>query len=171
MHKTSCCSQKQEKVREEEEAKPATLPAENRPQEVNAPRDPPTLAVVLDMVNGAKDALDWKGVLRCESRMEDLLSKMREPSQAELLNVFITAFYNEAHFTKAKLLLERRALLLANMSRFTDQGMVLCQLGQCCDSLDDPVGSAAWFEKARKLAVEHAFFNAECAAYTLNPKP
>ena len=99
-HKPSCRSQQQEEVLSEE-AKPAISPVTSRPQAVNAPRDPPTLSEVLDMVNVAKDSLNWKGVLRCEGRMEDLLSKMREPSQAELLNVFITAFYNEAHFAKA----------------------------------------------------------------------
>lgn len=124
--------------------------------------------LIVDMINQAQKAGDWQGVLKWESRLEEMISEYRTGTNEEnsgvavaaLLFCFARANKSEGRFAKAAKLFERRALLAQTMQRYRDQASELCQIGQCLllESLDDAEEAASWFEKAR-------------AVYTLNPQP
>jgi tetratricopeptide (TPR) repeat protein len=139
---------------------------------------------ILEMVLKADSDQDWAGVLRWESRMEDVLGGLAETGRARLLRCFALANAKLGHVAKAPPLLARSAHLHGKLERFKDQGADMCQIGQCLTGLKDVDGAAMWFHKVRALGAKHGFFNAECGStstpepsnlnhepWTLNPEP
>ena len=118
--------------------------------------------VICRMTDHAKERGDWPGVLRWESRLDEMLSLYSTTPEAcaELVKTFACANMNQALFAKAASLFERSAELLGNLERFRDQARDVCQVGQCFFQLGDGDGATPWFERARKVGAAHGFFQA-----------
>ena len=118
--------------------------------------------VICGVTDHARQRCDWPGVLRWESRLDEMLSLYSTAPEAcpHLIRTFACANMNHALFAKAASLFERSAQLLGNLERFRDQARDVCQVGQCFLQLGDVDGAAPWFEKARKVGAAHGFFQA-----------
>jgi hypothetical protein len=91
----------------------------------------PPLSAVLEMVYTARAAHDGPGVLRWESRLEELLLITHEATPPELIRVFAYANVDQGHSAKAASLYQRLVRLLGKMERFTEQGANMCRVGEC----------------------------------------
>ena len=121
----------------------------------------PPLVMVLGMVEQARESRDWPGVLRWESRLEELLT-LHEASLPQLLFAFARANFDQGHLAKAASLFERRVQVLGKMKRFVEQGKDMCQVGECFLRLNDAKGAETWYQKARKFGEKHGCYSAEC---------
>jgi tetratricopeptide (TPR) repeat protein len=124
-------------------------------------------------VNAAKNALppDWRGVLKWEGRMDEMMDQRPDDFCANVLKVFsvaqrlgLGATGNTDHALSAIELLKRRAALLGKMERFRDQAELLCSLADFLISAGKRDQAAVYFQRARDLGAAHGFFSAECSA-------
>jgi hypothetical protein len=131
---------------------------------------------VLARVLAASAAEDWRGVLKWEGRMEELLPMLPDADCNQILRLFIgahesfpmtNAFHERittGHALSAIRLLERRVELLGKMQLFRDQGGVMCDLGYKLASREKKEEAARWHQRARDLGVAHGFFSVESRA-------
>jgi hypothetical protein len=122
------------------------------------------------MVEQAMNAQDWPGVLRWESRLEDILGVLPYGAPCEVVQMFAKAHFalghstegdvREGHFENAARLFEKCVGLTGREERFRDQGSVMCQVGQCFLSLKDSERARTWFQTPNPKPPS-----------TLNPKP
>jgi tetratricopeptide (TPR) repeat protein len=124
----------------------------------------PPLSAAWAMVGTAKASRDWPGVLRWESRLEELLLAVGEASHPQLISWFAEANFKQGLFDKAASLLQRRVQVLGNLERFREQGEDMCHVGECFVHLNDAKGAETWYHKARKLGEKHGCYAVECAA-------
>lgn len=126
----------------------------------------PSLATIMNMVASADDRGDSGGVLRWESRLDDMLGNLEEVEhQLEILRVFALTNFNAGHFDKAASSFQRCVLRLGQLERFRDQATTLSEVGMCFILLNDTQpgafeGAAICYEKARKLGEQHGFYSA-----------
>ena len=125
----------------------------------------PPLYAVVEMVGAAAKARDWSGVLRWESRLEELA--LGFPSQ--MFHAFAWANLVNGKFVKAASLFQRRAEAHGMMKLFGEQGADMCKVGDCFELLNDAEGAETWFKKARKLGETTGCLESECVS--LNPEP
>ena len=126
--------------------------------------DAPPLSEIFMMMNQAAGVKDWPGVLRWESRLEDMLVQTTNVSHSRLFEMLGEANFNQGHMAKAAKLFERRALLLGKMKLFRDQATDMNRIGDCLSNLNNTDGATPWFQKARRLGAQHGFYSAECGA-------
>mmetsp|Transcript_56249 Transcript_56249/g.134279 ORF Transcript_56249/g.134279 Transcript_56249/m.134279 type:complete len:456 (+) Transcript_56249:672-2039(+) len=123
----------------------------------------PPRSTIVRMVEKARVSRDWAGVLRWESRLEDLLT-LSEAGHPTLIESFAVANLNQGHFAKAASLIQRRVQLLGKLECFAEQGADMCLVGECFVRLDDAQGAGTWYQKARKLGEKHGCYAVECSA-------
>jgi len=124
------------------------------------------------MLELAADSDDWRGVLKLEGRMEELLEGQEDARCNIVIHTFMTGHVfardstgSRDHSLSVIRLEERRVELLGKMERFRDQGEALCSIA---DNLFGFLGrtreATTYFTRARDLGASHGFFSAESAA-------
>jgi hypothetical protein len=110
---------------------------------------PLPLTDVIQQVNKAFDGQDWRGVLKWEGRLQEMMAGAPDIAADDLLGLFISAHRmgknstgrgrtqldlsnHEDHILSIIGLQERRSPLLGNLQRFRDQGEGMCSIGDCC---------------------------------------
>ena len=143
---------------------------------------PVALIEVVHKVNAAHDAKDWRGVIKWEGRMDEMLAHQPEDKMREhILDRFSNA-YKKLQFSgtgsNGQLLStikleDRRIQVLGDLQRFRDQGEALCEnanrirsirVESSGDILDLRQKSARDFERGRAIGAAHGFFSVECQA-------
>ena len=135
---------------------------------------PPSQGELLESVGAAFQAADWEGLLRWESRVEELLAHQSDVFCERVLWMFTHAHTQldiaaggTEHTVSILCLEERRAELLCKLERFRDQGETLCGLAEnvlLCHGSAGLSGSAKLYQQARKIGEQHGFFSVECKA-------
>jgi hypothetical protein len=132
---------------------------------------PAPLQDVAATVNASQEAGDWRGVLKWEGRMEELMARQSDDDCLGNLSVFSDAHQMGFHATGSKDharsyagLMERRIPLLGKLQRFRDQGDAMCRLSHNLRFLERKSEAATWYQRARDVGAAHGFFSLESAA-------
>jgi hypothetical protein len=130
-----------------------------------------TLEEVRKRVDTALEGDDWRGVLKWEGRMEQLLEGRSDAARNGTLNHFKWAHAvawsvsdNTDHALAVVRLQDRRIELLGNMERFRDQGETMCGAAEYLQFAGKVQEAAAYFQRARDVGAAHGFFSVECKA-------
>jgi len=114
---------------------------------------------------------DWRGVLKWEGRMGDLMAGMPDKSCEMILGVFsqahkfgMTSTGNKQHAIKVVALETRRVELLGRIERFRDQAEAMFQIAHYLDRLGRRQEAAVYYQRMRDVGEAHGFFSAECRA-------
>ena len=126
------------------------------------------VAVNLDAAHAAQD---WRGVLKWEGRMEELMARLNDDGCSEILKAFSWAHQMGWHATGSKDharsyigLQERRIPLFGKLQRFRDQGEAMCRLSNKLGLLERKSEAATWYQRARDVGAAHGFFSLESRA-------
>jgi hypothetical protein len=134
---------------------------------------PLPLQDVAEKVFDAHAADDWRGVLKFEGRMEELLAQSWSDDACEaILGIFAMAnkLANDStgskdHARSCVGLDERRVPLLGKLQRFQYQGEAMCDIGGMLRVIDSTDAKASiWFQRARDVGAAHGFFTLESKA-------
>jgi hypothetical protein len=132
---------------------------------------PLSLHQVWENLKAAEATGDWRGVLKVEGRMEELLKRQTDAGCNWTLTAFVKA--NELgrestgsseHARSVIQLEERRVEILGKMQHFRDQGGALCTIADRFFLLGRTRDAATYFNRARDLGAAHGFFSIECRA-------
>jgi hypothetical protein len=132
-------------------------------------------------LKAANAAGDWRGVLKLEGRMEELVAHRSDDDGLaddyclEVLSAFSNAHQmgfkatgirsNSADHARYFVgLEERRIPLLGKLQRFWDQGDSMCTISDFLRYLDRTSEAATWFQRARDVGAAHGFFSVESMA-------
>jgi hypothetical protein len=122
-------------------------------------------------IKAAHAADDWRGVLKWEGRMEELMALRSDEDCLWILSVFcdahqmgLQATLSNVHARSYAGLVERRIPLLGKLQRFRDQGQVMCNLSDILRVLDRNSEAATWNQRARDVGAAHGFFSLESTA-------
>jgi len=122
-------------------------------------------------VNAAHAAGDWRGVLKWEGRMEELMAHQSDDASSTILSVFSSAHQlgfeaigSKDHARCFTGLVERRVPLLGKLQRFWDQGDAMCSLAHILHLLERTSEAATWYQRARDVGAAHGFFSLESMA-------
>ena len=136
----------------------------------------PALEHVWEQVLAAHGGSDWRGVLKWEGRLDELMewtssafvSVWRHSACDFILQYFIIAYTLGLTTTGRPELLvgmsslqKRHAELLGEMSRFRDQGEALCDAADSLSLSGEMAQGGEYFRRARAIGVEHGFFSVE----------
>ena len=133
---------------------------------------PLSLRDVAENIRRAHNELDWRGVLKWEGRMEELVAC--SPSDEDCWRV-MSAFCDahrmqwqatgsEDHARSYAGLQERRIPLLGKLQRFWDQGKAMCDISNVFDVLKRYSEATTWCQRARDVGAAHGFFSLESTA-------
>ena len=132
---------------------------------------PVPLQDVAAKINAAHAAEDWRGVLKWEGRMEEMMAHQSDVDCLGTLKVFAKARQTGFNATGSKdhtraciALEERRIPLLGKLQRFRDQGEAMCSLSNILHFLCRKSEAATWFQRARDVGAAHGFFSLESVA-------
>ena len=121
---------------------------------------------------------DWRGLLKLEGSMEELMEGQPDEICTQILYKFMRAHSMEmlsesffgrsyaVHEASSVRLGERHVALLGKRQRFRDQGEALHFIGDNFATVGRPQEAALYFQRARKVGAEHGFFSVECKACT-----
>ena len=130
-----------------------------------------TLQVVHASVIEAFEASNWRGMLKWEGRLEELVGGQPDAPSERILLAFSVAHKGEWNSTGSNdharaivSLQERRIPLLGNLQLFRDLGDSMCVTGEMLLILVRNSEAATWFERARDVGARHGFFSVECKA-------
>jgi hypothetical protein len=130
-----------------------------------------SLQDVAAKINEAQAILDWRGVLKWEGRMEELMAPRSDDHCSWILWVFSDAHRMGWQATRIKDhahscvgLEERRIPLLGKLQRFRDQGQAMCNLSIILRLLESKSQAATWSQRARDVGAAHGFFTLESMA-------
>ena len=128
-----------------------------------------TLEEVRKRVDAASEVDDWRGVLKWEGRLEQLLEGRSGASCCNTLNTFTLAHKGASnstastdHALAAFRLQDRRIELLGNIERFRDQGGAMCNAAHHLVVAGKVQEAAGYFPRARDVGAAHGFFSVEC---------
>jgi hypothetical protein len=134
-------------------------------------KPPLSLSDVLVKVSDAVVAKDWRGLLKFEGRMEEMMALISDASREKVLAAFSWAHQEgrratgrNDHRLAIVSLEERRIPLLGNLQRFLDQGEAMCEIAGSLLKLVRGADAARWFERARDVGAAHGFFSLESTA-------
>ena len=132
---------------------------------------PVPLQDVAAKIKAAHAADEWRGVLKWEGRMEELMALRSDEDCLWILSVFcdahqmgLQATLSKDHARSYAGLVERRIPLLGKLQRFRDQGQVMCNLSDILRVLDRNSEAATWNQRARDVGAAHGFFSLESTA-------
>ena len=128
-----------------------------------------TLDDAVERVDAAQLRKDWRGVLKWEGRMDQMMESCHDAGCNNILMVFSNAHNgafnstgSEDHLLSIVRLETRRAEVLSKMQRFRDQGEALCRVADRFLGLGRRHDAEGYFQRARKIAEAHGFFSVEC---------
>ena len=130
---------------------------------------PVQIREVWEKVNAAGNTGDWRGVLKWDGRMEELLAFR---SNADLTLIQFCWAHTQGwdatgskHHARAIISLEERRIpLLGNLQRFQDQGVAMCVTAERLMFLDRNQDAMRNFQRARDVGAAHGFFTVESRA-------
>ena len=134
-----------------------------------------TLEEVRKRVAAAAEGDDWRGLLKWEERMDQLLEGRSDAARHNVLDNFNWA-HGSAHAVAwdatgstdhalaVVRLQERRIELLGNMERFRDQGEAMCDAAVHLGFAGKVQEATGYFQRARDVGAAHGFFSVECSA-------
>jgi len=137
---------------------------------------PVPLQDVAAKLDAADAAGDWRGVVKWEGRMEELVSQRLEARQSDdacltvlsrFSNAHLSGFYetgSKDHARSYAGLVERRIPLHGKLQRFRDQGEAMCNLSDILRFLDRYSEAATWYQRARDVGAAHGLFSLESKA-------
>ena len=130
-----------------------------------------TLVEVRNRVAAAVESNEWRGVLKWEVRLEQLLEGRSDAARDATLYNFKWAHAaawaaagSTDHALAAVRLQDRRIEILGNMERFRDQGEAMCDAGLHLVDAGKRQEAAAYFQRGRDVGAAHGFFSVECKA-------
>jgi hypothetical protein len=122
-------------------------------------------------VQTAQAAGNWRGVLKWEGRMEELMALNSDDACSSILTAFSGAHQagyratgSTDHARSFAGLEERRIPLLGKLQRFRDQGEAMCGLSDVLPLLKKNSEAATWYQRARDVGAAHGFFLLESKA-------
>ena len=122
-------------------------------------------------VDEAQAARDWRGVLKWEGRMEELVAHLPDDFCSLILTAFSDAHHmgflatdSKDHAHSCVRLSERRIALLGKLQRFRDQGEAMCSLANTLHRIERNKEAATWYQRARDVGAAHGFFSLESRA-------
>jgi tetratricopeptide (TPR) repeat protein len=128
-----------------------------------------TLDDAVERVTAANLRQDWRGVIKWEGRMDEMMEHAPDAVCNEILEVFCNAHEGAFNLTGSKdnslsiVRLETRKFeVLGKMQRFRDQGQALCRVADYLLGLGRRQEAEGYFQRARKIAEAHGFFSVEC---------
>jgi hypothetical protein len=112
---------------------------------------------------------DWRGILKWQGRMEELIAGRTDASCAYILEIFSIAHKRALNSTGSKEqharscvgLQQRRIPILLKLQRFRDQGEAMCDIAFMFDLLKKEREAASYFQQARDVGAAHGFFSLE----------
>jgi len=132
---------------------------------------PVPLQEVADKFNAASATGDWREVLKCEGRMEELVAHQSDDDCLNILLGFCNAQHRgwkatgrKDHARSFAALQARRIPLLGTAQRFRDQGEAMCSLSAVLHRLERNSEAATWSQRARDVGAAHGFFSLESTA-------
>ena len=132
---------------------------------------PVPLQDVAANINVAKATADWRGVLKWEGRMQELMARQSDDACSSILLAFCDSHQmgwqatgSEHHMRSYVALQERRIPLLGKLQRFRDQGEDMCKLSNILHLLERNSEAATWSQRARDVGAAHGFFSLESKA-------
>jgi len=132
---------------------------------------PVPLQDVAANVQTAYAAEDWRGVLKWEGRVEELMVGQSDVTCSGILSDFAEAHLAGFRATGSKdnarsfvALVERQIPLLGKLQRFWDQGEAMCALSTMLRELERNSEAATWYQRARDVGAAHGFFSLESTA-------
>jgi len=130
-----------------------------------------TLEEVRNRVTAAGAVRDWRGVLKWEGRLEQLLEGLSDAARHDVLHNFKWAHAvawgatgNTDHALAVVRLQKRRIELLDNIKRFRDQGEAMCDAADYLVIVGQRQEALEYFQRARDVGAAHGFFSVECKA-------
>jgi len=127
-----------------------------------------------DRMNDASDRCDWRGVLKWEGRMEQMMENVPDFLRDSILFVFSWAHraamratmnreMNKDHTISLVRLETRRVEVLGTIQRFRDQGEAMCGLADILllDGKGKSQEAAVFLARARGVGEAHGFFSVE----------
>ena len=125
---------------------------------------------VVERLNVANNSGNWREALKWEGRMEEVIARQADDSQASIAQTFasnhekgLQATGSLEHARAFVRWQERRIALLGKLQRFRDQGEAMCGLGRILQ-LKSKEEAASMYQRARKVGEAHGFFSVECSA-------
>ncbi|KAJ1479951.1 hypothetical protein T484DRAFT_1901930 [Baffinella frigidus] len=126
---------------------------------------------VFASVTAADKAKNWRGVLKYEDRMEEMMADEPDGSHLLTLAVFqrahqlgLVATGSNEHAEHCARLEKLRIVVLGKMERFRDQGIAMCLAAESLLWLEKRKEASTLFQKARDVGAAHGFFSVECKA-------
>jgi len=130
-----------------------------------------TLEEVRKRVAAAAEGGDWRGVIKWEGRLEQLLGGRSDAARDATLFDFKwahavawSATDSTDHALAVVRLQDRRIELMGNMERFRDQGEEMCDAAEYLVAAGKVQEAAGYFQRARDVGAAHGFFSVECKA-------
>jgi len=130
-----------------------------------------TLEEVRKRVAAAVEGDDWRGVLKWEGRLGQLLEERSDAARCNVLYGFKWAHAaarnstgSTDHALAVVRLQDRRIELIGNMQRFRDQGEEICCAAAFLMDAGKVQEAALYFQRARDVGAAHGFFSVECTA-------
>jgi len=132
---------------------------------------PVPLQEVAAKFNAAYAAGDWRGILKWEGRMEEMMARQPDEDCSNTLLAFsnahrtgFTATGSKDHAHSYVGLEERRIPLLGKLQRFRDQGDAMYGLSITLRFLQRNIEAATWNQRTRDVGAAHGFFSLESRA-------
>ena len=132
---------------------------------------PVTLKQFWVKVKAASVAEDWRGILKWEGRIEELMAPLPDGDCEKVLGVFAIAHQTGWNSSGSKdnarsfvRLTERRIPLLGNLQRFRDQGDAIFEIAKMLSWIDKLDESFLYYQRARDVGAAHGFFSIESRA-------
>ena len=129
---------------------------------------PVPLQDVAANIDAARETGDWRGVLKWEGRMEELVAHLSDHHCLNILSVFsdahltgILATASSDHERSFVALRERRNPLLGRLQHFLYQGKAMCDIADVLSLLKRKSEAATWSQRARDVGAAHGFFTVE----------
>jgi len=130
-----------------------------------------TLEQVRKKFDAAVEGDDWRGVIKWEGRLEQLLEGRSDEARDSILYNFIWAHAagtdatgSTDHALAAVRLQDRCIELLGNMERFRDQGEAMCDAADLLVDAGKVHEAIEYFQRARNVGAAHGFFSIESKA-------
>jgi len=132
---------------------------------------PVSLRDVAANLKAASAAEDWRGLLKWEGRMEELIAGEPDDYCERVLRAFAKAHNSGLHATGSKDharsfvgLQERRIPLLGKLQRFWDQADAMSFLASALTFLGSHHDACISYQRARDIGAAHGFFSIESTA-------
>ena len=122
-------------------------------------------------LNEARAASDWRGMMKLEGRIEELMAHRPDADCDAILAMFSYshssgfAETSSTHHARSFIKLEERRIdYLGKLQRFRDQGSCMCGIGCKLLFLERKTEAYSYFQRARDVGAAHGFFSLESHA-------